>query len=136
MAIAFDAGSGLDRAIMFLWFERVEPKTTGVLRNSRMNHATRLPPSPLLAEFCQRHHIRRLSLFGSVLREDFRPDSDVDMLVEFQPGYTPGWEIVDLEEELGELFGGRRVDLVNPKYLNPRLRETILDSARVQYAEG
>jgi hypothetical protein len=71
-----------------------------------------------------------------VLREDFRPDSDVDVLVEFEPGHTPGWEIVNLEEELGQLFGGRKVDLVNPKYLNPRLRDTILNSAVVQYAEG
>jgi uncharacterized protein len=95
-----------------------------------------LPPRPLLADFCQRHHIRRLSLFGSVLRDDFRPDSDVDVLVEFQPGRTPGWEIVDLEEELSSLFDGRRIDLVNPKYLNHRLRDTILNSAVVQYAEG
>jgi predicted nucleotidyltransferase len=95
-----------------------------------------LPPPPVIADFCRRHHIRRLSLFGSVLREDFRPDSDVDVLVEFQPGQTPGWEIVDLEEELSGLFGGRRIDLVNPKYLNPRLRDRVLNSAVVQYAEG
>src|SRR5881296_3865669 len=85
--------------------------------------------------FCRRHHIRRLALFGSVLRDDFRPDSDVDVLVEFQPGHTPEWEIVDLEEELGGLFGGRRVDLVNSKYLSHRLRDTIVNSAVVQYAE-
>ena len=95
-----------------------------------------LPPSSLVAEFCRQHHIRRLSVFGSVLREDFRPDSDVDVLVEFQPGHTPGWEVVDLEDELSGLFGGRPVDLVNPKYLNPRLRDRILKSAVVQYAEG
>lgn len=96
---------------------------------------TLIPPKDLIADFCRRHHIRRLSVFGSILRDDFRPDSDVDVLVEFQPGHTPGWEVVDLEEELGRLFG-RRVDLVNPKYLNPRLRDTILGSAVVQYAEG
>jgi uncharacterized protein len=95
-----------------------------------------LLPSPLLADFCRRHHITRLSVFGSALRDDFRPDSDVDVLVEFQPGHTPGWEIVDIEEELGRLLGGRRVDLVNPKYLNHRLRDAILNSAVVQYAEG
>ena len=92
--------------------------------------------STSLAALCRRRHIRRLSLFGSVLRPDFRPDSDVDLLVEFQPGHTPGWEIIDLEDELSNLFGGRRVDVVNPKYLNPRLRDRILDSAVVQYAEG
>jgi predicted nucleotidyltransferase len=96
----------------------------------------RMPSPPQLADFCRRHHIRRLSAFGSVLRDDFGPESDIDLLVEFQPGHSPGWEIVDLEEELGRLFGGRRVDLVNPKYLSPRLRDAILDSAVVQYAEG
>jgi uncharacterized protein len=101
-----------------------------------MHNANQLVAKLSLADFCNRHHIRRLSLFGSALREDFRPDSDVDLLVEFQPGHTPGWEIVDLEEELSALFGGRRVDVVNPKYLNPRLRERILASAVVQYAEG
>ena len=101
-----------------------------------MSSVNILPPSSLVAEFCRRHHIRRLSVFGSVLRDDFRPDSDVDVLVEFQPGHTPGWEVVDLEDELSGLFGGRPVDLVNPKYLNPRLRDRILKSAVVQYAEG
>lgn len=95
-----------------------------------------LPPPLLVADFCRRHYIRRLSVFGSVLREDFRPDSDIDLLVEFQPGHTPGWEVVDLEEELSRLFGGRRIDLVNPKFLNRRLRDAILNSAVVQYAEG
>ena len=94
-----------------------------------------LPLPTRVADFCRQHHIRRLSVFGSALRQDFRPDSDVDLLVEFQPGHTPGWEIIDLEDELSNLFGGRRVDVVNPKYLNPRLRDQILDSAVVQYAE-
>src|SRR2546430_17107796 len=87
-----------------------------------------------IVDFCRRRAIQRLSLFGSVLRDDFRPDSDIDVLVEFKPGHTPGWEIVDIEEELSELFGRRRVDLVNPKYLSPRLRDRILNSAVVQYA--
>ncbi len=94
-------------------------------------------PSEQIAEFCRRHHIRRLSLFGSILREDFRLDgarpSDVDVLVEFEPGHTPGWEIVTIEEELSDLFGGRRVDLVNPKYLNRRLRDRVLGSAELCY---
>lgn len=86
-----------------------------------------------LAEFCRRHHIQRLSLFGSVLRDDFGPASDVDVLVEFRPGCTPGWEIVDIEEELSQLFGGRRIDMVNPRYLNHRLRDRVLRSAVLQY---
>jgi len=89
-----------------------------------------------LADFCRRHHIRKLALFGSVLRDDFRPDSDVDVLVEFDPGYVVGFRIVDIEEELSQLLGGRRVDLVAEKYLNPRLRARVLAEAEVQYAEG
>lgn len=89
-----------------------------------------------LAEYCRKRHIRKLSLFGSVLKEDFSPDSDVDVLVEFEPGHTPGLEIVDVEEELSALLGGRKVDLVNPKYLNRRLKSRILAEAEVQYAQG
>ncbi len=88
-----------------------------------------------LAEFCRRRHIRRLSFFGSVLRQDFGPASDVDVLLEFAPGHTPGLEIVDIEDELSGLLGGRRVDLVNPKYLNRRLKDRVLAEAEVQYAE-
>lgn len=90
-------------------------------------------PQKAIAEFCRRHHIRRLSLFGSVLRDDFRDDSDIDALVEWEDGHTPGWDIVTIADELGELFGGRQVDLVNPKFLKPRLRDAVLNSAEVQY---
>jgi len=93
-------------------------------------------PEDRLAEFCRRHHIRKLSLFGSVLREDFRPDSDVDVLVEFDPGQVVGLRIIDIEEELSRLFGGHKVHVVSEKYLNRRLRDRVLKSAEVQYAEG
>ena len=89
-----------------------------------------------LAELCRRRHIRKLSLFGSVLRDDFRAGSDVDVLVEFEPGHTPGLAVVDVEEELSALLGGHRVDMVNPKYLNRRLKGRVLREAEVQYAEG
>jgi len=89
-----------------------------------------------LASFCRRHHIRKLAFFGSVLRDDFRPNSDIDVLVDFEPGRTPGFAIVDIEEELSQLLGGRKVDLVSEKYLNPRLRGPVLASAEVQYAQG
>jgi len=89
-----------------------------------------------LAEFCRRRHIRRLSFFGSVLRDDFGDESDVDVLVEFQPGRTPGLDVVDVEDELSALLGGRKVDMVNPKYLNRRLKDRVLAEAEVQYAEG
>ena len=93
-------------------------------------------PQDELAAFCRRHHIRRLSLFGSVLRDDFRADSDVDVLVQFEPGLVVGLGIMDLEEELSQLLGGHKIDLINEKYLNRRLRPRILSEAKVQYAEG
>ena len=90
-----------------------------------------------VAALCKRHHIRKLSLFGSVLRDDFRPDSDVDVLVDFEPGHVPGFlGLHGIAEELAELMGQRRIDLVTPKALNARLRDQILAAAEVQYAEG
>lgn len=90
-----------------------------------------------LTAFCRHHHIRRLALFGSVLREDFRPDSDVDVLVEFEPGQVPGFiRLHQIEEELSQLLGGHKPDLVTVKSLNHRLRDRILADAEVQYAEG
>lgn len=88
-----------------------------------------------LAELCRRHHIRRLSVFGSVLRDDFGPDSDVDVLIEFDRSRPVGFRIFRVEEELSRLFGGRKVDIVNPRYLNRRLKDRVLASAEVQYEE-
>lgn len=87
-----------------------------------------------LAELCRRRRIRRLALFGSVLRDDFGPDSDVDVLVEFEPGHTPGLGLADIEDELSALFGGHRVDLVTEKSLHRLIRNQVLSSAQVQYA--
>lgn len=89
-----------------------------------------------LAEVCRRHHILRLSVFGSALRGDFGPRSDVDFLVEFDRRFPVGLRIFDVEADLAPLIGGRTPDLVNPRYLNPRLRQEILASARVLYEEG
>ena len=88
-----------------------------------------------IAEFCRRHHIRRLALFGSVLRGDFRADSDVDVLVEFEPGHTPGLDFFAMEAELSEILG-RKVDLSTPGFLSPRFRERVLDEAEVYYAKA
>ena len=94
-------------------------------------------PREAIAGFCRRHHIRKLSLFGSVLRSGFRPDSDVDVLVEFEPGHVPGMiRFVQMEKELSSLLGGRKVDLVTAKFLNRRIRDRVLADAEVQYAEG
>ena len=90
-----------------------------------------------LAEFCRRHHIRTLSLFGSVLRPDFRPDSDVDVLVEFDAGHVPGFlALYDIEAELSNLLDGRKIDLVTRRSLNRRLRDRVLASAELEYAAG
>lgn len=89
-----------------------------------------------IAEFCRRYHVRKLALFGSVLTDDFRPDSDVDVLVDFEPGQVIGFRIFDIEEELSRILGGHRVDLVREKYLNRRLRDRVLASVETQYAEG
>ncbi len=93
-------------------------------------------PRELLAELCRHHRIRRLALFGSVLRDDFGPDSDIDVLVEFDRRQPVGFRIFRVEEELSRLFGGHKVDIVNPRYLNHRLKDQILHSAQVQYEEG
>src|SRR6266849_1990689 len=89
-----------------------------------------------VSAFCQRHHITRLALFGSVLRADFRPDSDVDVLVEFQAGHVPGFNFVSIEREFSGLLHGRRVDMVTPKFLNPRIRDQVLSSAEPLYVAG
>ena len=89
-----------------------------------------------IAKFCRRHHIRRLALFGSVLRDDFRPDSDIDVLVDFEPGHVPDFfRLYDMEQELSALFGGHLVDLVTYNALNYRLRASVLASAQVQYEQ-
>ena len=77
-----------------------------------------------LAALCRMHHIRRLALFGSALRDDFRADSDLDVLVEFEPGHTPGLRFFKLEEELSELFG-RKVDLNTFGFLSPYFRDEV-----------
>ena len=94
-------------------------------------------PAEAIADLCRRHHIRRLSFFGSVLRDDFGPESDVDVLVEFEPDHVPGFlRIHDIEQELSGLLAGRRVDLVTEKFLNRRIRDSVLASAEVEYAQG
>lgn len=86
-----------------------------------------------VSAFCQRHHIKRLALFGSVLGDDFGPDSDVDVLVEFQAGHVPGLNFVSIEREFSRMLHGRRVDMVTPKFLNPRIRAQVLSSAELLY---
>jgi hypothetical protein len=87
-----------------------------------------------LAEFCRIYHIARLALFGSVLRESFRPDSDVDVLVEFEPGHVPGFiGLGTIELELAPFFGGRRIDLHTAASIFEGFRSQVLAEAEVQY---
>lgn len=89
-------------------------------------------PKAELADFCRRHHIRRLAFFGSVLRNDFGPDSDIDVLVEFDPGHVPGLAFFEMELELSGLLG-RKVDLNTLGFLSRYYREQVLAEAVVQY---
>lgn len=87
-----------------------------------------------IADFCRRHHIRHLALYGSVLRADFRADSDVDVLVDFAVGQTPGFfRLMEMEEELSALLG-RKVDLRTPDDLSHLFRERVIAEAEEQYA--
>jgi uncharacterized protein len=97
----------------------------------------RLGVSPAaLAEFCRRNHIRRLSLFGSVLSGRARPDSDVDLLVEFEPGEEPGLlAFAGLQVGLSSLMGGRSIDLYTARDISRYFRDEVVRSAEVQYAQ-
>jgi len=93
-------------------------------------------PKDRLVQFCEANHINRLSLYGSVLRDDFRQDSDIDMLIEFEPGSKVGLiKIARIENELSEILG-RKVDLRTPKELSCYFRQDVLKSAKVEYAKG
>lgn len=89
-------------------------------------------PEQAIAEFCRRNHIRRLALFGSIIHDDFRPDSDIDVLVEFEPGRTPGWEFFAMQEDLTGLLG-RKVDLNTVEWLSKYFRDEVQREAEVIY---
>ena len=92
-------------------------------------------PGEKIAEFCKKNHIRKLSLFGSVLRDDFSSDSDIDFLVEFVTGKVPGLiGLSRMERELSEILGGRKVDLRTPQDLSKYFRQEVLAHAEVHYA--
>jgi uncharacterized protein len=89
-------------------------------------------PGRTIEEFCRRNHIRRLALFGSILREDFGPKSDVDLLVIFEPGTTPGFGFIGIQDELSEILG-RPVDLQTPASLSKYFRDKVLHEAEAVY---
>ena len=95
--------------------------------------ASRLPiDHQAIAAFCRHHHVRRLALFGSVLRDDFTPESDVDVLVEFEPGFVPGLRFFSMEAELSTILG-RKVDLNTPGFLSRYFRDKVLAEAETLY---
>jgi len=89
-------------------------------------------PEEEIARFCRQNHIQRLALFGSVLRDDFGPDSDVDVLVEFDPDARVGLHFFTLEQELSEILG-RKVDLNTLGFLSKYFRDEVLAEAEVHY---
>jgi predicted nucleotidyltransferase len=89
-------------------------------------------PTEKIADICRRYGIQEMAIFGSAARGDMRPDSDVDVMVEFAPGVVHGWEYFHLEEELAEAFG-RRIDMATKKWLKPHIKQEILREARVVY---
>ena len=89
-----------------------------------------------IADFCRRHHIRKLALFGSVLRQDFSAESDVDVLVELEPNHVPGYiRLAGMEIELGGIIG-RRVDMRTAQELSRYIRQAVVDSAEAVYVSG
>ncbi len=98
-------------------------------------HVELLKPSDdRIAGFCRRHSIRRLALFGSALRDDFGPESDLDILVEFEPGRAPGWGFFAMQDELGQILGWR-VDLNTPGFLSRYFRDEVLAEAVPYYEQ-
>ena len=92
-------------------------------------------PQDAIADFCRRHAVRELALFGSVLRDDYRPESDVDVLVEFEPGHVPGLAFFAMQDELSELFR-REVELHTLAFLSPYFRREVQRDADVRYPQG
>lgn len=89
-------------------------------------------PRKKIAAFCQRHHIRKLAFFGSVLREDFGPSSDIDVLVEFEPGHVPGLAFFSMQDELSQILG-RKVDLNTQGFISKYFRDEVLRLSQVEY---
>jgi predicted nucleotidyltransferase len=106
--------------------------STGVMMASRARINV---PREQIADFCRRHHIRRLAFFGSVLRDDFTSESDVDVLVEFEAGKTPGFAFFRIQDELSQILA-RRVDLKTPNELSKYFRDEVLAEAEELYVQA
>jgi len=106
-----------------------------VCYNNAMTKIKIRVPRKKLADFCRRNHIRKLAFFGSVLRDDFGPGSDIDILVEFERGKTPGLAFFGMQEELGKILN-HRVDLNTPGFLSKDFRDQVMREAQVAYVEA
>ncbi len=94
-------------------------------------------PKEKIKEFCVRNHINRLSFFGSATGDDFTPESDIDILVEFEQGFTPGYfKLLYMEEELSSFLNGRKIDLRTPEDLSRYFREEVKNESEVCYVKG
>jgi len=113
--------------LLRLSIRTVDKKGSGEARMARI-----IIDREKISDFCRRHHIRKLALFGSVLREDFKPESDVDVLVEFEEGHIPGLAFFSMERELSEILN-HKVDLNTPQFLSPYFRDHVLAEAEAQY---
>lgn len=126
------------RPVAFVRGSRDGHCARGRVYNPLVTPRDRLPLSDAeISAFCQKHYIRRLAFFGSVLRDDFGPSSDVDLLVEFEPQHVPGLlRLAAMERELSAMIGGRRVDMRTPNDLSRYFRDDVVAQAVVQYAAG
>jgi predicted nucleotidyltransferase len=116
----------------YLSLQNTRKKVESRVRNMKKNYTI---PKDQIAEFCRQHHIRRLAVFGSALRDDFTEQSDIDILVEFEKGYEPGFAFFAMQDELSQLIG-RQVDLNTPNFLSRYFRDTVVNSAEVIYGQS
>ena len=100
-----------------------------------MNQDEILIPYQLIESYCQKNHIRSLAIFGSFVRNDYGPKSDMDILVDFEPGYTPGFDFFSIEAELSELLG-HKVDLQTTSFLSPEVRQSAISEAVTVYEQA
>jgi predicted nucleotidyltransferase len=113
---------------------RVKKLGLALCFNQKMGLTSVKFSSSQIAQFCQKHHIRRLAFFGSAVRNDFGPQSDIDVLVEFEPGHMPGFDFFLIEAELSQLLG-RKVDLQTENFISPEIRRSILSEAVTVYEQ-
>lgn len=92
-------------------------------------------PRDILESFCRQHHIKKMAVFGSAIRDDFSDQSDIDILIEFKPGHVPGLKFFEIEAELSQLLG-RKVDLQTTKFISQEFRQQILEEALTAYEQA